>query len=84
MGATGRRRRPSFAGYSIGRWIDKDGDGRYDALEVETRWLKGPRDYDASGIPLHPDNQTIVKERIYLDKTDATFFTTRSPPSTMR
>ena len=26
----------SFAGYSIGRWIDEDGDGRYDVLEVET------------------------------------------------
>ena len=28
---------PSWMGYSIGRWIDEDGDGRYDALEVETR-----------------------------------------------
>ena len=62
---------PSFLGYSIGRWIDTDGDGRYDLLEVETRHFKGPRAYDTSGIPLHKDNQTIVKERIYLDKTDA-------------
>jgi hypothetical protein len=59
---------PSFMGYSIGKWIDEDGDGRYDALEVETRNLKGPRSFDASGIPLHADNETIVKERIYLDK----------------
>src|SRR5262249_3788562 len=28
---------PTFAGYSIGKWIDEDGDGRYDVLEVETR-----------------------------------------------
>ncbi len=28
---------PSFAGYSIGKWVDEDGDGRYDALLVETR-----------------------------------------------
>ena len=28
---------PSKWGYSIGRWIDQDGDGRYDLLEVETR-----------------------------------------------
>jgi hypothetical protein len=62
---------PSFLGYSIGRWIDTDGDGRYDLLEVETRHFKGPRAYDTSGIPLHKDNQTIVKERIYLDKADA-------------
>jgi hypothetical protein len=60
----------SFMGYSIGKWIDRDGDGRYDMLEVETRNLKGPRTFDASGIPLHEDNQTIVKERIYLDKAN--------------
>jgi hypothetical protein len=61
---------PSFNGYSIGKWIDQDGDGRYDALEVETRLLKGPRTFEASGIPMHPDNETVVKERIYLDKSD--------------
>src|SRR5579885_2770180 len=27
---------PSYAGYSIGRWIDEDGDGNYDVLEAET------------------------------------------------
>ena len=61
---------PSFAGNSIGRWIDEDGDGHYDVLEVETRNFKGPRTFDESGLPLHRDNQTIVKERIYLDRTD--------------
>jgi hypothetical protein len=61
---------PSFTGYSIGKWIDSAGDGRFDVLEVETRALKGPRSYDASGLPLHKDNQTIVKERIFLDKSD--------------
>ena len=61
---------PSFMGYSIGKWIDEDGRGRYDVLEVETRNLKGPRAFDASGIPLHTDNQTVVRERIYLDKSD--------------
>ncbi len=60
----------TFAGYSIGRWIDETGDGRYNALEVETRYFKGPRVYDGTGLPLHHDNQTIVKERIYLDKSD--------------
>jgi len=61
---------PSFAGYSIGHWKDESGDGRYDVLEVETRHFKGPRTFDESGLPLHRDNQTIVKERIYLDQTD--------------
>jgi hypothetical protein len=61
---------PTYLGYSIGKWIDTDGDGRYDLLEVETRHFKGPRAYDTSGIPLHKDNQTVVKERIFLDPVD--------------
>jgi hypothetical protein len=61
---------PSWMGYSVGRWIDEDGDGRYDVLEIETRNMKNPRTFDASGVPLHKDAQTIVKERIYLDKAD--------------
>jgi hypothetical protein len=58
---------PSFEGYSIGKWVDQSADGGYGALEVETRGLKGPRTLDASGLPLHPDNGTIIKERIFLD-----------------
>jgi hypothetical protein len=61
---------PSYLGYSIGQWIDTDGDGKYDLLEVETRGFTGPRAYDASGIPLHDDNATIVKERIHLKPDD--------------
>ena len=61
---------PSFVGYSIGRWIDEDGDGRFDVLEIETRGLKGPRSFDPAGIPLAFDNQSIFKERLYLDKAD--------------
>ena len=57
-------------GYSVGRWIDQVGHGDYDLLEVETRGFKGPRVYDASGLPLHFDNQSIFKERMYLDKAD--------------
>jgi hypothetical protein len=60
----------TFAGYSIGKWIDEDGAGKYNALEVETRFLKLPRGYDTSGLPFHKDGQTVIKERIYLDKTD--------------
>ncbi len=61
---------PTFAGYSIGKWEDADGDGRFDTLVVETRGIKGPRIYEATGIPFHEDNQTIVKERLSLDKAD--------------
>jgi len=61
---------PTLQGYSIGKWLDTDGDGRFDTLEVETRGMKGPRAFDASGMPLHSDNKTIVKERIRLDPTN--------------
>jgi hypothetical protein len=66
-----KNREPTYSGYSIGRWVDEDGDGRFDVLEAETRGpFKGPRAYDASGLPLHFDNESIFKERIRLDKTD--------------
>jgi len=61
---------PMFQGYSIGQWLDEDGDGRFDTLAVETRGLKGPRTYDSTGIPMHKNNKTVVKERIYLSKTN--------------
>jgi hypothetical protein len=60
----------TYAGYSIGRWIDEDGDGKYDALEVETRFLKNPRAYQNSGIPFSSDGQTRITERFHLDKND--------------
>jgi hypothetical protein len=61
---------PTYAGYSIGKWVDEDRDGKYDVLEVETRFLKNPRGYDTTGIPFHSDGKTVIKERIYLDKAD--------------
>src|SRR6266446_4105611 len=60
---------PTYQGYSIGRWIDEDGDGVYDVLEVETRGpFKGPRAYDATGLPLHFDNRSVFRERIFHDE----------------
>jgi hypothetical protein len=61
---------PTLQGYSIGKWVDTDGDGKFDVLEVETRGFKGPRHYDASQIPLHHDNQSVFKERFFINKTD--------------
>jgi hypothetical protein len=61
---------PSYAGYSIGKWVDEDGDGRYDALVIETRGLKVPHSYDSSGIPFHADQRAVIKERIYSDKAN--------------
>jgi hypothetical protein len=64
---------PTFAGYSIGAWADADALGHYHALLIETRGLKSPRTYDATGLPLHHDGQTIIKERIHLDDKDRNF-----------
>jgi hypothetical protein len=62
---------PTSMGYSIGKWIDETGSGRFDVLEVDTRGpFKGPRAYDSSGLPLHFDNQSTFKERLHLDKSD--------------
>jgi len=60
----------TFQGYSIGKWTDEDGNGRYDTLAVETRNFTGPRVFEASGLPLHDDNGTIVKERFFLDRSN--------------
>jgi hypothetical protein len=60
----------SFMGYSIGHWVDTDGDGRYDQLEIETRDLKNPRSFDSSGLPLHADAATVIHEKIYADKAN--------------
>ena len=62
--------KPTYGGYSIGKWIDEDGDGRYDVLDAETRHFKGPRAFDASGLPLAFDNQSVFRERFFIDKTN--------------
>jgi hypothetical protein len=62
---------PTYTGYAIGKWLDTDGDGVYDTLEVETRGpFKGPRVYDATGLPLAFDGESTFKERIYRDKAN--------------
>jgi hypothetical protein len=39
-------------------------------LQVETSHFKDPRDFDVDGLPLHADNETVVKERLFLDKAN--------------
>jgi hypothetical protein len=61
---------PAYEGYSMGKWIDEDGDGRYDVLEVETRGpFRAPR-LRRHRAALHFDNQSTFKERFHLDKAD--------------
>jgi hypothetical protein len=59
-----------FPGYSIGQWLDTDRDGRYDTLEAETRHMRGPHVWDQSGMPMANDGETVIKERIFLDKRE--------------
>ena len=61
---------PTYVGYSIGRWVDADGDGRYDELHAETRHIRNPRTYDQPGTPFAEDGETIIKERFYSSKSD--------------
>jgi hypothetical protein len=60
----------SYTGYSIGQWRGSDGDGKYDTLLIETRGIKGPHTYDASGIPFHKDSEAIVTEKVYADRAN--------------
>jgi len=69
-GRTGRRRSSHVAGYAIGKWLDSDGDGRYDTLEVETRAFKGPRPMTPAACSCIGQS-VVIKERIYLDKADS-------------
>ena len=61
---------PSYRGLSIGQWQDTDGDGKFDTLVAETRHFQGPRYFDGSGLPLHEDNNTVIRERIFLDRSN--------------
>jgi hypothetical protein len=62
---------PTYQGYSIGHWLDEGQTGTYNVLEVETRGpFKGPRAYDASGLPLAADNESRFSERFFIDKAD--------------
>jgi len=60
---------PAFAGYSIGHWER----GARTAASIGSRrdpQHEGPRDFDTSGLPVHEDNQTVVMEKLYLDKAN--------------
>src|SRR5499427_7853052 len=78
---------PSFLGYSIGRWIDETGEGRFNELEVETRHFKGPRALDPAGMPVQADNQSIrIGQETYYRGGDGHLMPTRKdqPPPDLR
>jgi len=53
---------PVYSGLSIGKWIDLDGDGKYDVLE--SRPFHQGSSHLGRPAPTHKDDQSIVKERI--------------------
>jgi hypothetical protein len=54
-----------------GNFLDRARCFPLGVLEAETRGpFKGPRSYDATGLPLHFDNQSTFKERFHLDRND--------------
>jgi hypothetical protein len=62
---------PTYQGYSIGKWIDEDGDGVYDVLEA--RPAGRSRDLAPTTRPGCRCTSTIestFKERFHLDKND--------------
>ena len=62
---------PTYQGYTIGQWVDENGDGTYDVLEAETRGpFKGPRAFDGTGLPLDLDNESRFQERFFIDKNN--------------
>ena len=72
---------PSFMGYSIGHWIDENHDGRFTLLEVETRFLRGPRALDPAGMPVSQEEKlrggdrkiagALMIETLYQDRAEA-------------
>jgi hypothetical protein len=61
---------PSYTGYSIGEWQASARDGKYETLVIETRGIRGPHTYDASGIPFHKDGEAVITEKVYADKNN--------------
>src|SRR5262249_5014164 len=60
------------AALSLGRLVGGGRDGRSGAAEAETRGpFKARPTSDATGLPLHFDNQSVFRERIYLDKVNS-------------
>jgi len=64
--------------------VDEDGDGRYDALEIETRHLLATASTMRAALPFHRDGNTVIKERIFSRQADTTSSITRSPCTTAR
>lgn len=72
---------PGSIDHSLGKWLDTDGDGRYDTLEIEILHARGPCTWERNA---GGNNEAVFRERILLDKNNQTFFTTRFPSQAIR
>ena len=54
---------PTFVGYSIGRWLDTDGDGRFDTLDKVI-------DHYNNGVKNHPNADGRLRGRLGLSVQD--------------
>ena len=60
----------TFAGDSIGQWRDTAGSGRYDTVDVQHPNRRGPARCYPWVLHFRADNETVFKERIFLDKAN--------------
>ena len=75
---------PSFLGYSVGTWLDTDGDGKFDTLEIETRNFKGPRTFDAAAFRCTRTARRSSGSACISTRPTRPCYATRSPRLTMR
>jgi hypothetical protein len=75
---------PTFVGYSIGKWIDEDGDGKYDVLEVETATSRVRARWKPPGFPSISTTRRSSRSGSISTRPTRTCFTTRSRSSIMR
>ena len=81
---------PTYAGYSIGRWIDEDSDGVYDVLEVEThgdkKYRHNPRYRWTESSCIETNSMVAIGKESYFMSADGMLMPVRKnqPPPDLR
>ena len=75
---------PTYTGDPIGKWVDEDGDGKFDVLDVETRPLLSDRVFDASACRFTRTARLSSRNGFISTRPTATSSTMTSPCRTMR
>jgi len=61
---------PSFNGYSIANGSTPTATAATTCSKSSPAASKSPRTFEGSGLPLHRDGESVITERIFLDKAD--------------